>query len=62
MVWSAFGASKLHMRTAGKYLTEKGTQVKYLTNGRRHVGLYYDQEMGQICFNTLPQINCREYC
>ena len=45
MVWSAFGASKLHLRSAGRYLTEDGISVKYLTNGAKHVGIYYDQDM-----------------
>ena len=45
MVWSAFGEG-INLRAAGKYLTEKDTQVKYLTDGNSHVGLYYDQEKG----------------
>ena len=43
MVWSAVGAG-VNLRSAGRYLTEKGTQVRYLTDGNAHVGLYYDQE------------------
>ena len=43
MVWSAFGASKLHLRSAGQYLTTPGVKVHYIGHGQKQIGLYYDQ-------------------